>query len=160
MPVVGEPQRTELDRGAIFAERYEIEELLGRGGMGAVYRARDLALGEAIAPKLLAPGAGAAPREILRFRQEVRLARRVTHPNVARVFDIGEHGGVIYLTMEIVEGETLRQRLRRGGALPLGEALFIALSLCEGLRAAHAAGVVHRDLKPANVLLEKGGRVV
>jgi serine/threonine-protein kinase len=155
-----EPSFATLERGARFADRYEVEDLLGQGGMGAVYRVRDLALGETIALKVLARGSDADVAEVLRFRQEVRLARKVTHPNVARVFDIGEHAGIVYLTMEIVEGETLRQRLRRAGALPLAEALFVALALCEGLRAAHAAGVVHRDLKPANVLLERGGRVV
>ncbi|MFT3766850.1 MAG: protein kinase [Minicystis sp.] len=150
----------EIERGARFAERYEVEAVLGRGGMGAVYRVRDLALGETIALKVLARGGDADVAEVLRFRQEVRLARKVTHPNVARVYDIGEHEGVVFLTMEIVEGETLRQRLRREGALPHAEGLRIALALAQGLGAAHAAGIVHRDLKPANVLLEHGGRVV
>jgi len=155
-----EPSHPELPRGLLFAERYEIEAIIGRGGMGAVYRARDLALGESIALKVLAQGSDAGVAEIMRFRQEVRLARKVTHPNVARVFDIGEHEGLVYLTMELLAGDTLRQALRQRGALPPAEAARVARALCDGLRAAHAAGVVHRDLKPANVLLEPGGRVV
>jgi serine/threonine-protein kinase len=146
--------------GAVFAERYEIVGPLGRGGMGAVYRARDLALGEDIALKLLAGKASVDVSALLRFRQEVKLARRVTHPNVARVFDIGESGGAVYLTMELVEGETLRQRLVRLGPLGLERAVPILRAVGEGLRAAHAAGVVHRDLKPANVLIDRAERVV
>lgn len=137
---------TQLTNGELFAERYEVEGLLGRGGMGAVYRARDRALGESIALELLATDAEAAPTDVLRFNQEVRLARRVTHPNVARVHDIGEHASVVYLTMELVEGETLRAVLRRERRLAPEHAVRIALALCEGLRAAHAAGVMHRDL--------------
>src|ERR1700734_85259 len=95
-------QVTDLSPGERFADRYEIEAPLGRGGIGAVYRAKDLALGEPIALKLLAPGPEISSRDILRFRDEVRLARRVTHPNVARVYDLGEHRGVLYLTMELV----------------------------------------------------------
>jgi serine/threonine-protein kinase len=155
-----EPSYPELPRGRLFAERYEIEAVIGRGGMGAVYRARDLALGESIALKVLAQGSEAGLAEIMRFRQEVRLARKVTHPNVARVFDIGEHEGLVYLTMELLDGETLRQVLRQRGALPPAEAIRVARALCDGLRAAHAAGVVHRDLKPANVILAPSGRVV
>lgn len=155
-----ESPRVELPCGTLFAERYWIEEVVGRGGMGAVYRARDVTLGETIAMKLLAAGSDATAAQVARFRQEVRLARRVTHPNVARVYDIGEHDQLVYLTMELIEGETLRQLLRREGALPKERAAQIALALCDGLVAAHAAGVVHRDLKPANVLLAERGRVV
>ena len=110
----GEATRTagELPLGQRFADRYQIEELLGRGGMGAVYRARDLSLGEDIALKVLTLGEEAPVAAVLRFRQEVRLARRVTHPNVARVYDIGEHEGVLYLTMELIDGVTLRATLR------------------------------------------------
>ena len=150
----------ELAPGSLFADRYEIGQVLGRGGMGAVWSARDQALGETIALKVMRAGEAAAAQEVLRFRQEVRLARRVTHPNVARVFDIGEHAGLLYLTMELVPGETLRQLLRREGKVPVDRAIRVALALCDGLRAAHAAGVIHRDLKPANVMLGEGGRVV
>src|SRR5829696_6601736 len=99
---------SEIARGGLFADRYQIEAVLGRGGMGTVYRARDLSLGEDIALKVLAFGPEPSPIAVLRFRQEVKLARRVTHPNVARVFDIGEHEGVFFLTMELLDGSTLR----------------------------------------------------
>jgi serine/threonine-protein kinase len=151
---------TTLRKGDVFAQRYTIVALLGRGGMGAVYVARDLALGEIIALKLLGTEFEPAPVEVLRFREEVRLARRVTHPNVARVYDIGEEAGVLYLTMELIEGEDLRTLLRREGRLPPPRAARMARALCEGLSAAHAAGVVHRDLKPANVLVGTDDRVV
>jgi serine/threonine-protein kinase len=107
----------ELAPGAMFAYRYWIEAVLGRGGMGAVYRAHDVTLGEPIALKLLSAGVQASAPLVARFRQEVKLARRVTHPNVARVYDFGEHDGTVYVTMELVEGETLRALLTREGRL-------------------------------------------
>jgi serine/threonine-protein kinase len=144
--------------GETFAGRYVIERSLGRGGMGSVFRARDLALDEIVALKTLA--VEATPSATKRFRNEVKLARRITHKNVARVFDLGEHEGMLYLTMECVEGTTLREKMR-AGALPIGRAIGIGVDLCNGLSAAHGAGVVHRDLKPTNVLLEDAtGRVV
>src|SRR5688572_14921116 len=94
----------ELACGALFADRYQIDAVLGRGGMGTVYRARDLSLGEDIALKVMSFGPEPLPVSVLRFRREVNLARRVTHPNVARVYDIGEHGGRLYLTMEFIDG--------------------------------------------------------
>ncbi len=153
------PQR-ELLRGDLFDDRYEVEELLGRGGMGSVYRVLDRSLGDRVALKTLTFDAAPSLDAIARFRQEVRLARRVTHPNVARVYDIGEHADMLYLTMELIVGETLRAVLRAEGKLPPLRAARIARALSEGLRAAHEAGVVHRDLKPPNVLIERTGRVV
>lgn len=158
--VAGDAPQAELTLGARFADRYVIEAVLGRGGMGAVYRAKDERLGEAIALKVLRSAESPAAQELARFRQEVRLARRVTHPNVARVYDIGEHEGITYLTMELIPGETLRHVMRREGKMPMERVARVALALCEGLRAAHAAGVVHRDLKPANVMIAPDGRVV
>ncbi len=143
--------------GQLFADRYQVEQLLGRGGMGSVYRVHDRELDEHVALKLLE---AASPELITRFRREVRLARRVTHRNAARTFDLGEHGGLRFLTMELVDGESLRERHRRAPPTSLTEIVDIARQIAEGLAAAHAAGVVHRDLKPANVLLERGGRVV
>jgi TolB-like protein/predicted Ser/Thr protein kinase len=142
--------------GELFANRYLVEELLGRGGMGSVYRVRDHELDEVVALKLLE---AAAPEVVTRFRREVRLARRVTHRNAARTFDLGEHRGLRFLTMEFVEGESLRDRCKRAPP-SLVTSVEIVRQIADGLAAAHAAKVMHRDLKPANVLLERGGRVV
>jgi len=143
-----------------FAGRYEIIGLVGAGGMGTVYRARDTELDEVVALKLLRKEVLDQPGMLDRFRQEVKLARRVTHRNVARTFDIGESEGEKFLTMEFVDGESLAGRLSREGALPLATVAEIANALCAGLDAAHGAGIVHRDLKPDNVLLGRDGRVV
>jgi len=142
-----------------LAGRYEILGLVGAGGMGTVYRARDLELGEDVALKMLR-SERVDSSMLERFRSEVRLARRVTHTNVARVFDIGEHQAERFLTMEFVEGESLASLLARRGTLELHRALAIAAAICAGMAAAHAVGVVHRDLKPDNVLLAADGRVV
>jgi TolB-like protein/predicted Ser/Thr protein kinase len=149
--------------GSTFAGRYEIDALLGRGGMGAVYRVRDLELDEVVALKLL-DVATSAPDAIERFRREVRLARRVTHRNAARTYDLGEHEGLRFLTMEYVEGPSLRE-LQEQRRLEFSKVLDVVRQIAEGLAAAHAAAVMHRDLKPANVLIEPGsvagiGRVV
>ncbi len=136
--------------GARVADRYEILRLLGAGGMGAVYRARDLELDEDIALKVLL-GTEVGEDARIRFRREVKLARRVTHPNVARTYDLGEHQGQRYLTMELIEGKSLREAAERGLLLP--ETLRIVTEVARGLSVAHAAGVVHCDLKPDNVLL-------
>lgn len=144
----------------ILNGRYEILGLLGSGGMGSVYRAFDRELDELVALKTLRSDSVASPRTLERFRREVKLARRVTHPNVARTFDIGEDGNERFLTMEYVDGESLAALMGREGRLSPARATAIALSLCSGLAAAHGVGVVHRDLKPENVLIEKTGRVV
>ena len=143
-----------------FAGRYEIIGLVGAGGMGTVYRARDTELDEVVALKLLRKEVLDQPGMLDRFRQEVKLARRVTHRNVARTFDIGESEGEKFLTMEFVDGESLASRISREGALPLATVVDVANGLCAGLDAAHGAGIVHRDLKPDNVLLGRDGRVV
>ncbi|MFL5352617.1 protein kinase domain-containing protein [Archangium sp.] len=156
-----EPGAPELKpTGELFAGRYVLESLVGRGGMGRVYRARDGLVGDVVALKTLELGSNPSPDALERFRREVRLARRISHPHVARMHDLGEHSGQHYLTMEYVEGEDLRSLLAREGPLAPVRAARIAQAVCEGLAAAHAAGVVHRDLKPANVLVEKGERVV
>jgi eukaryotic-like serine/threonine-protein kinase len=142
----------------LFADRYEIRALLGTGAMGSVFLARDRQLDELVAVKMLKPTTD--QRALERFRDEVRLARRVTHRNVARTYDIGEHCGEWFLTMEFVAGESLARRLERLGALPVAECLRIAIGICDGLAAAHDVGVIHRDLKPANIMLAEADRVV
>ncbi|WAS95346.1 serine/threonine-protein kinase [Nannocystis punicea] len=157
----GDEAPHETPRGELYANRYRIEALAGRGGMGEVYRAVDVLVGDVVALKVL--GKSVTPKQIDGFRREVRLARRISHPNVARTHDMGEHDGVPFLIMEFVEGTTLQDVLRNdsaAGGLAPARAARIALSVCEALTAAHAAGVVHRDLKPANILLELEGRVV
>ncbi|WP_437672838.1 protein kinase domain-containing protein [Sorangium sp. So ce131] len=143
----------------VLAGRYELLGLVGVGGMGTVYRARDRELDETVAVKVLRRDLSGAPEVLERFKREVRLSRKVTHPNVARVFDIGEHGGDRFLTMEFIDGEPLAALLARE-RLSVGRILDIAEGVCAGLQAAHRAGVIHRDLKPDNVLLGRDGRVV
>ncbi len=146
--------------GRLIAGRYRIIALLGKGGMGEVYRADDLTLGQAVALKFL-PDAAASDEGMLdRFRNEVRIARRVSHPNVCRVYDVGDVDGQTFFTMEYVDGEDLASLLRRIGRLPQDKAIEMARQLCAGLAAAHAKGVLHRDLKPANIMLDGRGQVV
>jgi TolB-like protein/Flp pilus assembly protein TadD len=144
---------TRLHAGELFASRFAVEAVLGEGGMGAVYRVLDRELDEVVALKLLRPEWAESQDALDRFRREVKLARRVTHPNVARTFDLGSVDGVRFLTMELIEGEPLSKRVGRGKRVPLGEALRVAGEVARGLTAAHTAGVVHRDLKPDNVML-------
>ncbi len=146
--------------GSVLAGRYELLAVLGSGGMGTVCSAHDRELDEVVALKLLRPEIAAAPGGQDRFRREVKLARRITHRNVARTFELGEHNGERFLTMEFVDGESLGLRLRLHGRLTIGRAAPIFLAVCDALEAAHEAGIVHRDIKPDNVLLEASGRVV
>jgi serine/threonine-protein kinase len=143
----------------MIAGRYRIIALLGRGGMGEVYRADDLSLGQQIALKFL-PEFATSEATLERFRNEVRIARRISHPNVCRVFDIGEADDLIFFTMEYIDGEDLHSLLRRIGRLPGDKAAEIARKICVGLAAAHDKGVLHRDLKPANIMLDGRGEVL
>src|SRR5580700_10846023 len=145
--------------GTTLAERYRIVSPLGKGGMGEVYRAEDLKLGQTVALKFLPKSLARNEEALARFTREVRLARQVSHPNVCRVFDVGEADGQTFLTMEYVDGEDLASLMRRIGRLPADKALDIARQLCAGLAAAHEHGIVHRDLKPANIMLDGRGRV-
>jgi predicted Ser/Thr protein kinase len=145
--------------GTLFGGRYRIVSLLGRGGMGEVYRASDLKLRQPVALKFLPEATARDPRLLARFHDEVRLARQISHPNVCRVYDIGEVDGAAYISMEYIDGEDLASLLRRIGHLPHDKALEIARRLCAGLAAAHDKGVVHRDLKPANVMINGRGQV-
>jgi len=143
-----------------LGDRYDILELIGEGGMGAVYRARDRELDEIVALKLIREDLAADPVIVERFRREVKLARRVTHANVARTFELGFADGHVFCTMELIEGESLTSRLVAERKLRTGEAVAIASAVCDALTAAHAADVIHRDIKPDNILLARDGRVV
>lgn len=149
-----------LTPGTILGSRYRIIALLGKGGMGEVYRADDLSLGQQVALKFLPAEVASDPAAIERFRNEVRIARQVSHPNVCRVYDLGEADGRYFLSMEYVDGEDLGSLLRRIGRLPYDKALEISRKLCAGLAAAHEKGVLHRDLKPANVMLDLRGQAL
>ena len=150
-----------LEPGTLLAGRYQIERFLGSGGMGEVYAAADRELGELVALKIIRPEGPAGAAMMERLRREVQLARRVTHPNVCRVFDLGRHTqpgeDVIFLTMELIGGETLADRLERDGKIRGPEALAIAGQLCQALEAAHHAGILHRDFKCGNVMLIGSG---
>ncbi|HXB74326.1 MAG TPA: serine/threonine-protein kinase [Candidatus Acidoferrales bacterium] len=146
--------------GTVVAGRYRVAGLLGRGGMGEVYRATDLTLGQAVALKFLPETLSRDERALARFYNEVRIARQISHPNVCRVYDIGETQGLHYISMEFVDGEDLGSLLRRIGRLPVDKAVETARKLCAGLAAAHEKGVLHRDLKPANVMIDGRGQVV
>jgi len=145
--------------GTVIAERYRIVGLLGRGGMGEVYRADDLKLEQTVALKFLTRGLEGDPDRLERLYAEVRTARQVSHPAVCRVWDIGEAEGQHFLSMEFVDGENLASLLRRIGRFPQDKALDVARQIAEGLAAAHAKGLLHRDLKPANVMLDGQGKV-
>jgi hypothetical protein len=145
--------------GTVLAERYRIVALLGRGGMGEVYRAEDLKLGNVVALKFLPASLQKDATALAGFHAEVRNARQVSHPNVCRVYDIGEVDGKHFLTMEYIDGEDLASLLRRIGRLPGDKAIETAYQICAGLAAAHDCGLLHRDLKPANIMLDGRGRV-
>jgi serine/threonine-protein kinase len=145
--------------GTTLAGRYRIVSLLGRGGMGEVYRADDLKLGQPVALKFLPETLSADGAALARFHREVRVARQVSHRNVCRVYDIGEIDGQHFLSMELIKGEELASLLRRIGRLPADKAVEISRQLCAGLAAAHDNNVLHRDLKPANVMIDADGNV-
>ena len=141
----------------MVAARYRVVSLLGRGGMGGVYSADDLKLGQRVALKFIPADRVKSNRWRDQFYAEVRMARQVSHPNVCRVYDIGESDGYLFLSMELVDGEDLASLLRRIGRLPDDKAVEIAQQLCAGLAAAHRSGVLHRDLKPSNVMIDGKG---
>jgi hypothetical protein len=152
------PEGTRFIPGTVLANRYRIVGLLGKGGMGEVYRADDLRLGQSVALKFLPEKLAQDKAMLERFHREVRVARQISHPNVCRVHDIGEAKGQSFLSMEYIDGEDLATLLRRIGRLPSDKAVEIASQLCGGLAAAHQEGVLHRDLKPANVMIDGRGR--
>jgi hypothetical protein len=144
----------DLRPGTVFHGRYEIQSPLGRGGMGMVYRARDRTLDEIVAIKVLRPDFGQDPRMADRFRSEIKLARRVRHRNVCAIHDYGEDRGLLYISMELVEGVDLKRVLRERGALPAAQAYDLGIQIAEGLQAVHEAGIIHRDLKSPNIMVD------
>lgn len=152
------PRGSEPQVGSLFAGRYEIQSVLGKGGMGIVYKAHDLDLDDLVAIKTLRTEALSADPTLLdRFKQEIRLARKITHPNILRTHDLGEANGLRYLSMEFVKGITLKHLIDQEELLPTPVALRIAKQMCAGLAAAHEVGVIHRDIKPQNIILEPAG---
>jgi tetratricopeptide (TPR) repeat protein/predicted Ser/Thr protein kinase len=149
-----------LQIGDLLGGRYEILQLLGEGGMGAVYKARDVELEREVALKVIRPEMAEHPEILRRFKQELILARQITDRNVIRIFDIGEAGKTKFITMEYLEGENLHQILKRQGKLEVAEAIGIMEQAASGLAAAHREGIIHRDLKPGNIMRDKNGRVV
>jgi len=148
---------SELTIGSAFAGRYQIIEELGKGGMGKVYKALDTEIEERVAVKLLKPEIAADENMIRRFKNELKFARKITHKNVCRMYDLNEYESINYITMEYVPGEDLKSSIRRMGPLTAGKAVFIAKQLCKGLKEAHKLGVVHRDLKPQNIMIDRDG---
>lgn len=158
--VSGAQSSTLLQTGSLFANRYEIIQILGEGGMGAVYRARDVEVEREVALKVIRPELSNNPEILQRFKQELILARQVTDRNIIRIFDLGEAAGIKFITMEYVEGKTLHQLLRAQGKLEVSEAVDIMEQVAAGLAAAHREGIIHRDLKPGNIMRDVNGRVV
>jgi serine/threonine protein kinase/Tfp pilus assembly protein PilF len=149
----------QLSRGLLLAGRYEIIESLGKGGLGQVYRVVDRELDEEIALKVLHPKIASDRRTLSRFRNELKISRKITHKNVCRVFHFGREGPVRFITMEYVPGESLMSLIERIGKLPEEKAITIAMQVCEGLAEAHAIGIVHRDIKPHNIMIDRTGNV-
>jgi CheY-like chemotaxis protein/tRNA A-37 threonylcarbamoyl transferase component Bud32 len=156
LPLVSYEQ---LAPGTAILGRFRLAKALGEGGMGKVFRARDERLDEDVVVKVMKPQLSHDPAVLERFKREIRLARRITHPRVVRIFDFWEAGPLKFLTMEFLEGNNLRVELQRRGAFPVPVALRVAEELLDALAAAHAVGVVHRDVKPHNVLMLPSGHV-
>jgi serine/threonine protein kinase/tetratricopeptide (TPR) repeat protein len=149
-----------LSKGMRLGKRYEIVQMLGEGGMGAVYKAWDLELDRLVALKVIRPELAVHEEILQRFKQELILARKITQKNVIRIFDLGEADGVKFITMEFIEGKDLTSLLREKGRLSFEECADVIFQTCTALDAAHSEGVVHRDLKPQNIMVEKSGRII
>ncbi len=159
-PIFSSIGATVFREGDVLGGRYEIQKLLGMGGMGAVYKARDMEVERMVGLKVIRPDLAGDPAILARFKQELVLARQVTHKNIIRIYDLNEADGVKFITMEFIEGEDLRTILLREGKLAPAEAVSIIIQACAGLQAAHSEGVIHRDLKPSNIMRDASGRVV
>jgi len=149
-----------LDPGTELGSRYRIESLLGKGGMGAVYRAHDAELDRTVALKVIRPDLVNQPESMLRFKQELLLASRISHKNILRIHDLVDAGGIRFISMAYIDGEDLHSLLSREGRLPVDRIVAIACQLCAALDAAHAEGIIHRDLKPQNILADKDGNAL
>jgi serine/threonine protein kinase len=147
----------ELATGSTFARRYQVIEELGRGGMGRVYKVFDTKINEKVALKLIKAEIASDRETLERFSNEMKLARKIGHRNVCRMFDLGEADGLHFLTMEYVHGEDLKSMVRMSGTLSIGAVLSVGKQVADGLAEAHRLGIVHRDLKPQNVMIDKGG---
>jgi len=147
----------ELTIGSTFAGRYQIIEELGRGGMGMLYKVIDKKIEEKVALKLLRPEIASDKKTIERFRNELKFARKISHRNVCRMYDLSEEEGTQYITMEYISGEDLKSSIKRMEQLTVGKAISIAKQICEGLAEAHRLGVIHRDLKPRNIMIDREG---
>jgi serine/threonine protein kinase/Tfp pilus assembly protein PilF len=154
-----EVPKEELTTGSTFAGRYQIIEELGRGGMGRVYKATDTKINEKIALKLIKPEIASEKKTLERFNNELRIARKIVHKNVGRMYDINEEDGTHYITMEYVSGQDLKGFIRQSGQMGVGTAISIIKQVCEGLSEAHRTGVIHRDLKPSNIMIDREGNV-
>jgi serine/threonine protein kinase/tetratricopeptide (TPR) repeat protein len=152
-----ETSREELTTGTLFASRYQIVEELGGGGMGKVYRALDAKVGEEIAIKVIKPEIAADRASVERFKNELKIARKIVHKNVGRVYDLNEDRGTFYITLEYVRGEDLKAFIRSSGQMAVGTSLRVARQVAEGLAEAHRLGIVHRDLKPSNIMIDRDG---
>jgi serine/threonine protein kinase len=148
---------SELERGTTFAGRYEVIEELGKGGMGRVYKVFDRKIKEVVALKLIRPEISSDEKAIERFNTELRLARKISHRHVCRMYDLGEEGPSHFITMEYVPGEDLKRFIKRSGQLTVSKAVSIARQVCQGLEEAHRTGVIHRDLKPQNLMIDSEG---
>jgi len=151
--------REELTIGSVFAGRYQVIEELGRGGMGVVYKVFDKEIKEKLALKLLNPAIATDEKMVERFRNELKLARKISHRHVCRMYDLGEAEGTRYIAMEYVPGEDLKSSMRRMGSLSIGKTILITKQICEGLIEAHRLSIVHRDLKPNNIMIDRKGQV-
>jgi serine/threonine protein kinase/tetratricopeptide (TPR) repeat protein len=151
------PPVRELAAGTVFAGRYQVIEDLGRGGMGRVYKVFDTEVREKLALKLIRPEIARDAQSIERFRDELKLARTISHRHVCRMHDLGREQSTYYITMEYVSGEDLKSLIHRIGALPVSKAVSIARQICDGLQEAHEVGVIHRDLKPQNIMIDREG---
>jgi len=156
---VAEQSQEALEIGTVLANRYKIVRRIGEGGMGAVYQARDLELNRVVALKVIRPSLAKNPEILSRFKQELILARQVTHKNVIRIYDLADFDGVKFITMDFIDGRDLKSVLRENGKFAPRQAAEIIEQVCRGLEAAHSEAVIHRDLKPQNIMMDRSGKI-